>query len=224
MLAWSSGKDSCWALHVLRSQGDVQVAGLLTTLNRDANRVSMHAVRERLLDAQAQALDLPLLKVHLPNPCSNQEYEAAMSQAMTRAKARLYLPYFPAKLETDKKGNTKPREILKPASCYEPLNNRIRALLSDLATRKERTLFTAQEVPCIPSRASEAKEKTVPRISEWVPPPEFLSETDRSPDRCPGAGTAIAGSDQDRGNRAGGHAGMADTGRADPDRSADPGF
>ena len=55
LLAWSSGKDSAWTLHVLRRQG-VQVAALLTTLNAEAGRVAMHGVRSSLLDAQAQSV------------------------------------------------------------------------------------------------------------------------------------------------------------------------
>ncbi|HYM37273.1 MAG TPA: hypothetical protein VES96_02615 [Nitrospiraceae bacterium] len=86
-LSWSSGKDSAWTLHMLRTRGDVEVVGLLTTLNREAGRVAMHAVREELLDAQAAAAGVPLVKVFLPNPCSNADYEDAMRGAITRAKA-----------------------------------------------------------------------------------------------------------------------------------------
>ncbi len=74
-------------LHVLQERDNVEVAGLLTTINRDAGRVSMHAVRESLLDAQGRAIGLPLIKVPLPYPCSNEEYEAAMARAVARARA-----------------------------------------------------------------------------------------------------------------------------------------
>lgn len=84
-MSWSSGKDSAWALHRLRAEGEVDVVGLLTTLNGPAERVAMHAVRERLLDRQAVALGLPLIKVYLPSPCSNEEYEVAMAGAISRA-------------------------------------------------------------------------------------------------------------------------------------------
>jgi uncharacterized protein (TIGR00290 family) len=86
-LSWSSGKDSAWALHMLRTRGDAQVAGLLTTLNQEAGRVAMHAVREELLDAQAAAAGLPIIKVFLPHPCSNAAYEDAMRGAIALAKA-----------------------------------------------------------------------------------------------------------------------------------------
>ena len=86
LLSWSSGKDGAWALHVLRQRGDVEVVGLLTTINRVHDRVAMHAVRSELLRAQASAAGLPLWEVAIPSPCSNAEYEAAMGEAMARAK------------------------------------------------------------------------------------------------------------------------------------------
>lgn len=88
LLAWSSGKDSAWALHVLRQQGEVEVVGLLTTLNEAFGRVAMHAVRAQLLRAQAESAGLPLTTVPLPWPCSNAEYEARMSDAMADARMR----------------------------------------------------------------------------------------------------------------------------------------
>jgi uncharacterized protein (TIGR00290 family) len=86
LLAWSSGKDSAWALHVLRQRGEVEVVGLLTTLNQAFERVAMHAVRVALLRAQAAAAGLPLVEVPLPWPCSNADYEAAMGAALERAR------------------------------------------------------------------------------------------------------------------------------------------
>jgi uncharacterized protein (TIGR00290 family) len=87
LLSWSSGKDSAWALHQLRQQHDVEVVGLLTTVNEVADRVAMHAVRSALLRAQAEAACLPLHVIPIPSPCSNAEYEAAMSLAIERARA-----------------------------------------------------------------------------------------------------------------------------------------
>ena len=87
LLAWSSGKDSAFALHVLRAQG-VAVAGLLTTINEAFERVAMHAVRLDLLRAQAEAVGLPLVEVRIPSPCPNEAYEAAMGAAMAEARER----------------------------------------------------------------------------------------------------------------------------------------
>lgn len=86
MLSWSSGKDSAWTLHVLREQRELEVVGLLTTVNQEFERVAMHAVRSELLRAQADAAGLPLLEVKLPWPCRNEQYEAAMSAALQEVK------------------------------------------------------------------------------------------------------------------------------------------
>ena len=88
LLSWSSGKDCAWALHVLRQRGDVELVGLVTTVNQVHDRVAMHAVRRTLLEAQAEAAELPLWLVPIPSPCSNEEYEAAMRQLLARARAR----------------------------------------------------------------------------------------------------------------------------------------
>ena len=85
-LAWSSGKDSAWALHTTRQHREFDVVALLTTVNRTHERVAMHAVRESLLEIQAAAAGLPLVKVLIPSPCSNEIYEQAMSEAMARAR------------------------------------------------------------------------------------------------------------------------------------------
>jgi len=87
LLSWSSGKDSAWALHALRQQARVEVVGLLTTINETHDRVAMHAVRSELLRLQAAAAGLPLHTVNIPSPCSNEQYEAAMSLVVQRAQA-----------------------------------------------------------------------------------------------------------------------------------------
>lgn len=81
-MSWSSGKDSTLALHTVRAAGDVDVVGLVTTVNSTAQRVAMHAVRRVLLKAQADALGLPLHVVELPWPCPNEVYEERMSNAV----------------------------------------------------------------------------------------------------------------------------------------------
>ena len=87
LVSWSSGKDSAWMLHVLRSEGLGEAAALLTTINESADRVAMHAVRRNVLDAQAAAAGLPLITVQIPSPCPNEVYEAQMSAAISKAKA-----------------------------------------------------------------------------------------------------------------------------------------
>lgn len=85
LVSWSSGKDSAWMVHVLRQQSDVQLAAMLTTINQAAQRVAMHAVRVDVLQAQAEAIGLPLWQVPIPSPCPNEIYERAMADAVARA-------------------------------------------------------------------------------------------------------------------------------------------
>jgi len=86
-LAWSSGKDAAWALHVVRTRKVAAIVGLLSTVTAPYARVSMHGVRETVLEAQAEALGLPIHRVYIPAPCSNEAYEAAMRQALASARA-----------------------------------------------------------------------------------------------------------------------------------------
>lgn len=87
LLSWSSGKDSAWALHVLRQQPELEVVGLLSTINEEFDRVAMHAVRTELLRQQTERTGLPLRLVKLPFPCSNEIYEARMSALIATAQS-----------------------------------------------------------------------------------------------------------------------------------------
>jgi uncharacterized protein (TIGR00290 family) len=87
LLSWSGGKDSAWALHLLRQNPQYEVAGLLTTVNSHFGRVAMHGFRETLLDLQAEAAGLPVWKLPLPWPCANETYEAILAEACQRAVA-----------------------------------------------------------------------------------------------------------------------------------------
>jgi len=87
LIAWSSGKDSAWALHEVRRSGAYDVVGALTTITESFNRVSMHGVRRELLDAQLTAARLKPILVPIPYPCPNEVYEARMAAALAAAKA-----------------------------------------------------------------------------------------------------------------------------------------
>src|ERR1700685_1561514 len=73
-LAWSSGKDSAWALHAVQHRGEFEVVALLTTVNQTYSRVAMHAVRECLVEMQAAAAGVPLIKIPIPAPWTNTIY------------------------------------------------------------------------------------------------------------------------------------------------------
>ena len=85
-MSWSSGKDSAFALCEARRAGEVDIVGVVTTVTTSFGRVSMHGVRETLLDRQAFELGLPCRKVGIPSPCPNEVYEREMMQLMTAAK------------------------------------------------------------------------------------------------------------------------------------------
>jgi len=85
LVSWSSGKDSAWMLHVLKQDPSIEIGGLLTTMNEQFDRVAMHSVRRRLLEAQASAAAVPLRTVPLPWPCSNEQYEQRMRAAVSQA-------------------------------------------------------------------------------------------------------------------------------------------
>src|SRR5579872_6582341 len=85
LLSWSSGKDSAWALHVLKQKSVYEIAGLLTTFNGAATRVATHAVRRELVEGQAEAVGVPLWPVELPWPCGNADYEALMRAVCDKA-------------------------------------------------------------------------------------------------------------------------------------------
>ena len=87
LLSWSSGKDSAWALHVMRQKGEYEIVGLVTTINERYDRVAMHAVRVSLLQQQCDSVGIPSWKIPIPYPCSNEQYESAIKQLLEKAKA-----------------------------------------------------------------------------------------------------------------------------------------
>jgi len=94
VLSWSSGKDSAWALHVLRQQPALKVVALITTFNAQADRVAMHAVRRELVQAQATAAGLPLVTVDIPERSANTDYEAAFGQGLEHCAERFGVQRF----------------------------------------------------------------------------------------------------------------------------------
>ena len=87
-IAWSSGKDSAFALHEVRRTNDFEVVGALTTVTETFNRVSMHGVRVAILRAQHEAAGLASIIVPIPYPCPNEIYQARMSTALAEARNR----------------------------------------------------------------------------------------------------------------------------------------
>jgi len=87
LLSWSSGKDSAWTLHILRQDPAIELAGLFTVINNKYNRASMHATRMDLLQKQAEAVELELTIIELPDRCSNEECDVAMARFISGCEA-----------------------------------------------------------------------------------------------------------------------------------------
>lgn len=85
-MSWSSGKDSSMALYTILKSGKLSIATLLTTVNSDYKRITMHGVREDLLEKQANACGLDTLKVEIPKNSNNEIYENAMKRAIDELK------------------------------------------------------------------------------------------------------------------------------------------
>lgn len=79
---WSGGKDSSLALHTVLTQQDFQVSALVTTVNAAHRRISMHGVREELLELQAASIGIPLHKIIVPDSPSMSDYETAMANGL----------------------------------------------------------------------------------------------------------------------------------------------
>ena len=88
VLAWSGGKDSMLALAALRADPRYRVVALITTITREYDRISMHGARRTVLEAQVNALGLPLIEAPIPSASSNADYEAAFALALRTAQAR----------------------------------------------------------------------------------------------------------------------------------------
>ncbi len=92
VMSWSGGKDSALALHELMTDPRYEVVALMTSVSQEFRRVSHHGVREELLEAQAEAIGVPLTKVYLPSgsstPCTNEVYEEIMERVMADFRSR----------------------------------------------------------------------------------------------------------------------------------------
>ncbi len=79
---WSSGKDSAFALHKILQEDEYEIQALVTSINTKYKRVSMHGIREELVEKQAESIGIPLIKIELPESPSMEEYNSIMQQKM----------------------------------------------------------------------------------------------------------------------------------------------
>ncbi|RYF23903.1 MAG: diphthine--ammonia ligase [Flavobacteriales bacterium] len=86
VFSWSGGKDSMLALHYILQEQKYEVRYLMTTVNQEFGRVAMHGVREELLIKQAESLNIPLVKLAMPEMPTMEAYEVMMDEALLRFK------------------------------------------------------------------------------------------------------------------------------------------
>ena len=84
---WSGGKDSALCLWKVLQQKEYEVAALVTTVNENFKRISMHGVREELLDKQAESIGIPLVKMYVSEG-TNNEYEQKMNETLMKFKGQ----------------------------------------------------------------------------------------------------------------------------------------
>lgn len=88
IFTWSGGKDSAMALYELRKVYGYKILALLTTVTDGYDRISMHGVRNMLLEQQIESLGLPLEKIHISKDSTNKEYETEMKNALLHYQAQ----------------------------------------------------------------------------------------------------------------------------------------
>jgi len=88
LLSWSSGKDSAWALHVLRKDPEINILGIFSVTNETYERVSMHATRLEILKRQADAAEVPFHTINIPDPCSDEQCDAIMKTFIEESRSK----------------------------------------------------------------------------------------------------------------------------------------
>lgn len=87
IFCWSGGKDSSFALYKIMQAAKYEVVALFTTINENFKRVSMHGVKEELIELQASHIGIPLIKMYVKTG-SNEEYERNMEAFLSEQKER----------------------------------------------------------------------------------------------------------------------------------------
>lgn len=85
---WSSGKDSALTLYKILQEDQFEISTLLTSINEEFQRISMHGVPVSLLEKQAESLGIPLIKMELPKEPSMEEYQEIMNKTMAEIQSQ----------------------------------------------------------------------------------------------------------------------------------------
>lgn len=85
---WSSGKDSALALYKIQQNPEFEINCLLTSVNQQYQRISMHGVRVELLEQQAESIGIPLEIMQIPEMPTMEVYEDVMEKTLEKLKEK----------------------------------------------------------------------------------------------------------------------------------------
>jgi uncharacterized protein (TIGR00290 family) len=141
IFCWSGGKDSAFGLYKIQQEGKYDVSYLLTTINDDFKRISMHGVREEMLDKQIEAIGIPSLKVRVVEG-TYEEYEHLMYSVLVRAKFEgithiIFGDIFLEDLRTYREENLKEVGLI---GVFPLWNSDTRLLINEFLDKKFRTI------------------------------------------------------------------------------------
>ncbi|WP_455369517.1 Dph6-related ATP pyrophosphatase [[Eubacterium] cellulosolvens] len=84
LVSWSGGKDSGLSLYEIVNDGRFEITALLTVFTEDYDRVSMHGIRQIILERQVECLGYSLEKILIPKNASDKEYKSQMVSTLQK--------------------------------------------------------------------------------------------------------------------------------------------
>ena len=154
ILSWSSGKDSALALYRVLQEGRFEVVSLVTTITEGVGRVSMHGIREELVELQALSLGLPLQKIYLPFPCSDSIYSERLGANLEGwTKKDVHHIIFGDLYLEDIRRFREEKVVRGKMQCVFPLwGENTRALSRELASAGFKALITCVDTKRLPAK------------------------------------------------------------------------
>jgi uncharacterized protein (TIGR00290 family) len=89
-LNWSSGKDAAYALYLIQKQEEYAIRKLITTLNSENDRVSMHGLRKELLEKQVESIGIPLQLIEFEGTLAMEKYNELMGKEMLKLRSEAF--------------------------------------------------------------------------------------------------------------------------------------
>ena len=84
---WSGGKDSALALYKALNSDEYEIVSLLTTVNKESGRSSMHGIPSHLLKKQAASIGIPIYIIEMLPNGEISSYDDVMSRSVQHFKS-----------------------------------------------------------------------------------------------------------------------------------------